>query len=93
MASQTKASSSRINDHALAVGIKAYEHKTYGEDADVLWVWYVSKYCNGDPLAKIVGVTVDDLVKMRDIIDDQIDTMRDWERAAGPQPPDASTDQ
>lgn len=93
MASQTKASSARIGDHELAVGIKAYEHKDYGKDTDVLWVWYVSKYCNGDPVAKIVGVTVADLAKMKGIIEGQIETMKEWEAATGPQPADASTEE
>jgi hypothetical protein len=72
MASRTTASSSRIGDHRIAFGIKQYTNKEYGKDEDAIWVWYLSDFCGGKPLAKIVDVTVGDLRMMRSIIDRQI---------------------
>lgn len=84
----TKASSSRIGDHALAFGIKAYDHQPYGKDCETIWVWYVSKYCSGEPLAQAVGVSLSDLIKMKQTIEDHINIVTERAKLSGPQAPD-----
>jgi len=80
----TKACSARIGDHALAFGMKAFEHKPYEKDAETIWVWYVSKYCSGEPLAQAVGVTLSDLITMKQTIERHIEVIQERAAQAGP---------
>lgn len=69
---KSTASSTRINDHRLALGVKQYSRKEYGSPEDAIWVWYASETCGGSALAKIIDVSVADLKKMRSVIDEHI---------------------
>lgn len=79
----TSGGATRINDHPIGFGLKMFVHKSYNVE-ERLWVWSVNEHCSGPAHAKIVGVTVSDLRKMRQIIDEQIKLVTDWEEFDNP---------
>jgi hypothetical protein len=80
----------RINDTPIGFGLKMFVFKGYGRE-ERLWVWSVNELCSGPARAKIVGVTLSDLRKMRSTIDGQINLVTEWEEFDNP-PREAETD-
>lgn len=86
VANKVTASSSRIGDHPLALNLTRYTHSDMDGD-DALWVWSISKYCRGAPIARIADVKLADLEKMRDVISEHIKMLEnDGGHAARPDP-------